>query len=349
MASQMTTARTRGLLVRTVLDLRPATAKYLGQCLLLAASWHRNARADSDFEVLQIGGGNTGLERFLDDLGARHARITPGANDDFSAYGNKIEGSRPGPAGGRVLLLDNDTCILGGLSQLADLPAGAIAAAEAGHVRVSDAQWQRVGEDLGLAILRREWAPLNPRVNPAPADAPLLRERWLYLNSGVILFPAGYDGRGAWAALQRAIHDGFAGHALADDAVSGSDQAGFAASVAAHGEFAWLPARFNYRPPCFCLGLEPVDRIGILHFTADIDPAGLSGAGERIDAYWRQRIFPRIDRLPASVTTADRDWRRAQAADALQRVQELARAYELDRWLDEAQRSRVAATTTTTT
>ena len=328
------------LVARTVLDLRAQNPKYVCQTLLLAASWHKHAARDADLEVLTIGKPPPVLADFLQCHGARPVAIEPGRNDAFSRHSNKIQGAGPDAAGRRVLLLDNDTCFLDRPVGLMQLPADAIAAAEAGNARVSDEQWQLVHDDLGVQLSRRQWAPLNQRIDTGIRRLPATRERWLYLNSGVVLFPAGHDHRPTWLALQRAINDYFHGHPLASDAVTTSDQAGFAASVATHGRFAWLPSRFNYRPPCFCLGLEPAARIGILHFTADIDNADRLGIAERIDAYWQRRILARIDRLPAAVPVAERSRRREEALAALERVLAIISEYDLDAWLATLRRSR---------
>src|SRR5690606_20648906 len=54
----------RSLLVRTVLDLRAGSGKFVRQTLLLAASWHRHARSCAGLEVLTIGAAGAGLEDF---------------------------------------------------------------------------------------------------------------------------------------------------------------------------------------------------------------------------------------------------------------------------------------------
>lgn len=329
MADEAPSAGTTALVARTVLDLRPGTGKYVRQTMLLAASWHRHARSDAGLEVLTIGTAGMALADFLQTLGVRHVRIAPGANDDFSRNGNKIEGACPDAAGRRVLLLDNDTCFLGGLADLGQIPATAIAAAQAGNARVDDKQWELVRDGIGLPLLRRTWAPLNV---PGGEDASARRERWLYLNSGVILFSAGHDHREAWQSSQRAIHDYFRDHPLASAAVMASDQAGFATSVAMHGGFAWLPLRFNYRPPCFGLGLEAAGDIRVLHFTNDIDDEIGAGIAGHLDAYWNRRILARIDRLPASVPAMERERRRIQALEALWLVEALVKEYDLERW-----------------
>lgn len=337
------TAAAPPILVRTVLDLRPRTDRYLRQVALLAASWHRHARGGSRLQVLTIGAPDAALAALMARLGVEHACIAPGANDDFSRNGNKIQGCGPDPRGGRVLLVDNDTCFLGDLRDLQRVRPDAIAAAEPGGARVSDAEWQLVRDGLGMPLLRQVWAPLNDRVRGAGATLP--GERWLYLNSGVILFPAGLDHRQRWASAQRAIRDHFAGGAHASAAVTTSDQAGFAASVAAHGAFAWLPARFNYRPPGFCLGLEPAERIRILHFTGDVDDGQACGIGDALERYWRQRVLARLDRLPPSVAGAERRWRREQAMHAFAMVRAIVDAYELDDWRPSVAASRPAEAT----
>lgn len=232
------------MVARTVVDLRSSNGKFLCQTLLLAASWHKHAAGDAGLEVLTIGRTNPVFEDFLHELGARHVRVEPCANDFFSKHSNKIQGAGPDPAGRRVLLVDNDTCFIGDLAELNRIPPAAIAAAEAGHARVSDEQWQLIHEELGLPLLRRNWAPLNQRISANSMDTTVERDRWLYLNSGVVLFPGGLDHRSVWQVQQRAIHDYFHDHPLAAPAVT-DDQAGFASSVATHGEFAWLPQRFN--------------------------------------------------------------------------------------------------------
>jgi hypothetical protein len=318
---------------RTVLDLRSPLDKYFSQTLLLAASWHRHCASDTRFEVQTVGGNNPVLDRFLDGIGARCMQIPPGPNDDFSKSSNKIEAAHADPAGGAVLLLDNDICLLAGLGELQQLSTAGIAASEAGTLRISDAQWQCILEDLGLPLLRRSFRAVNSR--PALPDGQPDPENFLYLNSGVVLLPPGHDHRHAWQTLQRRIYEFFREHPLCSDAVAASDQAGFAASIAAHGRFTWLPIRFNYRHGCFRLGLEPAERIAIVHLTGDVPNSQALGMTQRIQAYWDRFILSKLANLPQSVPAAERSRRRDIAMSVLDAIQAIVRDYELERWLGE--------------
>lgn len=318
---------------RTVLDLRSPLDKYISQTLLLAASWHRHCAGHSALEVATVGGANAPLAGFLDDIGADRAEIPPGPNDDFSRSSNKIEAAHADPRGRPVLLLDNDVCFVGGVEELGRQPGHAIAAAVAGSPRVTDAQWTCIGDQLGLPLLRRNFLPINKRPLLAPdADDGPPPEAFLYLNSGVVLFPPGLDHRTPWRTHQRRIHDHFRGHPLASVAVLSSDQAGFATSIAAHGEFAWLPLRYNYRYGCFRLGLEPPERIRLLHFTGDIDESTGVGLARRAQAYWDKFILPRIASIPATLGP-ERERRREAALAVLRHVLATIREYDLERRL----------------
>lgn len=321
------------LVARTVLDLRPSVDKFVSQTLLLAASWHRHAAADAHLEVYTVGGRDAVIDGLLREIGADSDAIGPGRNDDFSPSSNKIEAAHPDPGGGRVLLLDNDVVFFGGVGGLADLPAGAIAGAEAGAPRVTAEQWRIIGDDIGLPLLRRRWSPLNhwDEASADIDDAARARapEDWLYLNSGVVLFPAGHDHREAWTSHQRRIREHFAGHPLESVAVTSSDQAGLAASIAAHGEFCWLPMRYNYRHGAFRLGLLPAGQIGIMHFTGDVPGVGLT-LSQRLDAYWARHITPRLVRLSPEIDAGEKRRRSDIADEVLASAQSLVRDYDLD-------------------
>ena len=323
------------LACRTVLDLRSPVDKYICQTLLLAASWHRHCAGHSRLEVSTVGGSSPLLARFLEGIGVRQASIAPSPNDDFSKSSNKIEAAHADPEG-RVLLVDNDVCFLGGIDELARFPERGIAAAVAGSPRVTDAQWNSIGAQLGLPLLRRRFTPINDRpLVPAPAggdgegSGP---EAFLYLNSGVVLFPAGHDHRASWRTHQRRIYEHFREHPLKSGAVTSSDQAGFATSVAAHGEFTWLPLRFNYRHGCFRLGLEPPDRIRIMHFTGDVPTGPAAGLAQRAHAYWQKFILPKVEAIPASMAT-EKARRRDTALAVLAHVLDIIREYDLEHWL----------------
>lgn len=170
---------------------------------------------------------------------------------------------------------------------------------------------------------REQDSPSGPHSGPTP-------ERYLYANSGALLFPAGHDHRGLWANHQRRIQELFNRHPLSTDAVTSSDQAALATSIAARGAFEWLPIRFNYRPGAFRIGLETPDRIRILHFTAEAP--GVSGLGliERTRTYWQHFVLPRIDALPASLDLREKSRRMEMAFEVLSLLLALIRSYDLE-------------------
>jgi hypothetical protein len=327
------------LATRTVLDLRSPLDKYVSQTLLLAASWHRYCPNDTQLEVLTIGNDDQLLFGFLDEIGALHAGIPPGQNDHFSKNSNKISATYPDPQGRRVLLLDNDTCFLGSICELNRLPETAIAASVAGNSRVSDAQWELIRGSVGLPLLRRRFIPLNgqPAEEGGDDDIP---ERYLYLNSGAVLFPVGHDHRPLWSAHQTRIHEFFRDHPLRSKAVTSSDQAALASSIAAHGEFEWLPLRFNYRRGCFRIGAETPDRIGIAHFTGDVPGSSELGLAQRMHAYWQKFMLPKIEGVPSSVAAAEKLRRKEIALEVLSTVLAIIRDYDLEARLDAYRRSR---------
>lgn len=330
------------LACRTVLDLRSPNDKFISQVLLLAASWHRHCRQHSDLEVFCVGEPGTCLSSFLDEVSASCRPCAPSPNEDFSRSSNKIQAAGPDLAGRRVLLVDNDTCFLGPVEGLASIPSRAIAASEAGNLRVSQEQWALITGDLGLPVIRRRFHPLNARpdtiLSPSPAAPP--PERPLYLNSGVILFPPAHDHRNLWFTHQRLIHAYFQGHSRWSDAVDGSDQAGFATSVAAYGDFTWLPMGFNYRRGGFHRGLEPLHRIFVLHLTGDVPDGSALDVSQRLEAYWQTFVWPGIARL-APTGSGEAARRTAIARGALDTLLGLVRDYDLDERLEAIRRSSV--------
>jgi len=332
------------LACRTVLDLRCRNDKFISQTLLLAAGWHRHCAGHSALEVMYVGEPDGLVSSFLESISAACIPCAPGANDDFSRSSNKIQGAGPDRAGRRVLLVDNDVCFVGPLDALASIPANAIAASEAGNLRVSQTQWTLIGEELGLPLIHRRFHPVNARPDvlgsPLATEGAEPPERPLYLNSGVILFPVGHDHREPWLAHQRRIHAHFHDHPARTSAVDESDQAGFATSVAAHGDFAWLPLRFNYRRGCFHLGLEPADRISILHLTGDVANGSELDISDRIEAYWQKFVRPGIASIASSIDPAEAHRRTTIASDVQAALLELARDYDLDELLRAIRRSR---------
>lgn len=320
---------------RTVLDLRSPLDKYIVQTMLLAASWHRFGRDCSALEIKTVGGGNGLLSRFFAELGIHHEDIAPGRNDDFSKTANKIEAAHADRAGRRVLLLDNDVCFLGSVADLDQLPANAIAASEPGTLRVSDAQWSLIDQDLQLPTLRRRFTPVNDQWKP-PDELP---EHYLYLNSGVVLFPAGHDHREIWASHQRLVFDFFKAHLLRTAAVTSSDQAGFATSVAAHGDFAWLPLRFNYRRGSFHAGTESLDRIAIVHLTGDVSGDRELNVSDRLLAYWEKFVFPGMQRA-FPVCDFEKRRRHEIAVAVRDTLLSVAGQYNLEGWLLALRKSR---------
>jgi hypothetical protein len=332
------------IIARTVLDLRSRQDKFVSQVLLLAAGWHRYCRDHVRLEVLTVGPAQAEVTTFLDELGIVHAGIAPSANDAFSRTSNKIEAAYPDAQGRRVLLLDNDTCFLGSVADLAQLPADAIAAAEPGHLRVTPEQWELMRDALGLPLLRDRFEPVNaPARQPAGAQGEP-PERSVYFNSGAVLFPAGHDHRATWLSHQQRIFDFFREHPLASKAVLASDQAAFATSVAAHGAFAWLPLRFNYRYGCFRRGLEPRERIAIVHLTGDLADAHALSLSQRVDAYWTRFILDRMQDLATQLEPAQFQQRQQVAQEVRADLAALVRDYGLDGRLDAFRAARHPAT-----
>lgn len=315
---------------RTLLDLRPATAKYVSQAFLLAASWHKHVAGSAPLRVGVIGDGAPGFHAFLYEVGAECEAMPPGPNDGFSRSSNKIQMAYPDAGGNRVLLLDNDTCFLAAIDGLHGLRASAIVAAQAGRMRISDAQWQVLDSGLGTPLLRRRYRVVDAQpVAPVPDDGPA--DGYLYLNSGVVLFPAGLDPRSDWYGRQARIRALFEGHPLASPAVAGSDQAGFAALVGMHGDFAWLPLRFNFRRGCFRLGSAPSAPIAILHLTGNVPDSDAMGLEERVMAYWSRLVMPGVSGLGGAIPPAEQARRVEDALSARDAVLGIIREYDLDR------------------
>jgi hypothetical protein len=267
--------------------------------------------------------------------------MPPGRNDAFSKSSNKAEAAHADPSGRPVLLLDNDVCFFGRVDALEQLPTSAIAASEAGDLRVSDEQWDLIRDQLEMPLLRRRFQPLNklPLEGTTPYEADGDHpERYLYLNSGVVLLPGGHDHRLLWLGHQRRIYEYFRDHPLSNVAVTSSDQAGFAASVAAHGDFVWLPMRYNYRRGSFQAGMETPDAIRIVHLTGDVDGAEEQGLPDRLRAYWARIITPRIECLPTAVAPAEKARRLEIAREVEASALSIVREYALEDWLERHRR-----------
>jgi hypothetical protein len=112
--------------------------------------------------------------------------------------------------------------------------------------------------------------------------------------------------------------------------------------VAAHGQFAWLPGRFNCRPGNFLRGHETLGRIAIVHFTGNVH-APTSGVAARMQTYMEQRILHGIARLPAELPEAERKRRCGIAESALDMIRATIAAYALDDLAAECHRQRACA------
>ena len=274
--------------IRTVLDARPdASESYLGTTLLLAHSWAAHAAA-SPLEVVVIGPAPSALLGQLRELGAQVTHSQPHPLDPVSRNSNKLLGLKESGAS-PVLLVDNDVCFLGDVS---DLTGRNVRAAAEFKTRISEEQWRHIEAVLGLEPLAIEWISPSEALAAKWAAREPEPTQQLYLNGGVVWIREPVSFEATWAAHVSSIAGSFDDHPLFTHWVRGSDQVGLATAAAEHGGFDLLPLAYNCRPICLRLG---VDQPKILHLTR-LGATGLSPFSAAVTAYWEDRVLARIRR-----------------------------------------------------
>lgn len=311
-----------------MLDVRSASSKHIYQLLLLAASWHRHVRHTAALEVLVIGNAAADLLEFLCSLKAQVKAVPPDPNDRWCKTSNTITGACE-PAEQRILLVDNDIVFWGPLRELCKYDRDYVYGAVAGSSRINSAQWLHITSELGFAPLQSARATLKEllRASADPKYTPRTMNE-VYVNGGVLLLPINTDFGLAWRHCVGEIADVFHHHPLRSKSVSGSNMAGLAMAIAAHGKFRWLDDRLNYRPKCFALGLEGQERIEIVHMTG-FDAAHVT-VSARIDDYYQTKIYPLFRALASSVPKAELDKRLCVATTFKEELMSLIECYDLD-------------------
>jgi hypothetical protein len=320
------------VLIRTVLDCRATSLKYIHQVLLLAASWHRCVadRRARPLELVVIGEPPGALRAFVHGLGVRILAASPDPNERIAKMSNTIVGGIVDVDDERVLLLDNDIVFLRDpeLSEVADDTA---AAAIAGQERVSPRQWEIVDEELHLAPLGRSWVSLRQE-QAALVDGratPHAIPR-LYANGGVVLLPRGRDFALLWRRHVTLIAELFADRPERTPAVYGSVQAGLATAIGEWKRFVLLPVTYNFRPVCFVLGMALPGQVSLLHMSSAYDVAREVSTTERVRDYWDARIFAPLGHARARLDARDHEQRVAHGRACLDILTGLCREYELD-------------------
>ena len=294
---------THPIRIRTVLDARSRSSKYLFQVLLLAASWHRHVRRTAPLEVLVIDELPRDMRRFLTELGAQIRTSAPDPNDYISRTSNTIVGACD-TEGQRILLVDNDVVFQGDLSDLCETDSQYVMGSIAGQMRVNDSQWSAIREHFGCGPLSTNRCSLREliraAVEPEYQPKPLAN---VYVNGGVLLLPVGEEFGPLWRRCVREIGELFKTHPLRNGSVYGSNMAGLAMAIAKYGKFFWLDTRFNYRAGCFALGLEPPERIEIVHLTGLNDTHRT--VTRRIEYYWQQKMIRQFSRATSPALSSE--------------------------------------------
>lgn len=320
------------MLIRTVLDCRAASHKYIHQTLLLAASWHRNIpdRTARPLEVVAIGQPPDALCAFLRTAGVRVLASPPDPNDRIAKMSNTIVGAVAHLDHDRVLLLDNDIVFLRE-PDLGAVPADTVAAAIAGQERVTPRQWQIVERELQLAPLARTWVPLRHEQHALrEGQGPPAPVRGLYVNGGVVFMPQGPHFALLWRRHVTLIARLFANHPERTPAVYGSVQAGLATAVGTWERFFLLPVSYNFRPVCFVLGKCSLDDLSMLHMSSGYDVPRECATSERIRDYWQTRILDALEGVRTRLSTLEYEQRVATARSCLGILTGLCADYELD-------------------
>ncbi len=318
------------LCIRTVLDARNPSTKYMFQVLLLAASWHKSTRSTAPLEVLIIGDAPDAMLRFLESIGARCKAVAPDPNDQFSATSNTITGCFD-TDGQRILLVDNDVVFRGDLSELSSVDSQLFMGSIAGTRRVLDAQWKAIEERFGFGPLpaTKPWLKELVRVQVEPDKRPTPLGN-VYVNGGVLLLPAGEEFGTKWRHYVREIAELFHNHPLRSGSVYGSNMAGLAMAIAAHANFEWLNERYNYRCDCFALGLEQPERIEIVHLTGLADSH--RSVCKRVEDYWQKKMLARFNEVQAALSEVEKQKRLTVIENFRCELLSLIDEYELEQW-----------------
>ena len=170
---------------------------------------------------------------------------------------NKLRGLETVGDGARLLLLDSDLLVLNELSSLPKvIPADTFAAAPSCAHRVSDEYWERIYGTLNLP--RPVERILSIRAERGLNEATPM---YPYYNSGVLMFPTGYNLRKFWEQDIASIRSIFLAQAKTKItpallAVTASDQAGLATALhpPPAGRDAFLPTAgsVSLPPIAFC-------------------------------------------------------------------------------------------------
>ncbi|APE44934.1 hypothetical protein BOO69_17110 [Sulfitobacter alexandrii] len=323
------------MLIRTVLDCRPDSPKYLCGVLLLSASWARRVAPTAPLEVLLIGDPPETLLGFFAKMGVRWQMVNPDPELAFVPTGNTLLGAEARGEEERILLVDNDICFLSDVKPLLAIPPNRMAGAPAGNVRVTEAQWAEIESALDLAPLRHLWTETQSQMAALQSDDVEIRQNThTYVNGGVLLLPQDDAFVATWRDHLLRIAAHFRGHPLRSKAVLESNMAGLATAIGAHGDFQWLPDGMNCRHRSLLLNVLPLEEIDILHMTGGPATEGDFPPDSHVSAYvagyWQTRVMDKLTLLE----TAHGPRAFAEATDTVRAIMaetaDLIRAYDLD-------------------
>lgn len=306
------------------------------QLLLLVASWHRRVRYTAPLEVLIVGQPAPVLLRFLDSFGVSWKIVAPDPNDSVSKTSNTILGAQDSE-NRRILLVDNDVLFLADLNELTQVDSQLCMGAVAGSQRVNDAQWKLIEEHFATALTPTTRIPLQEHLRAlTDRDTTVRPLRNVYVNGGVLLLPAGVNFQQTWRRCVCEIAELFHGHPLCSGAVRGSNMAGLATAISLHGKFEWLDLKYNYRPDCFALDVEPFGEIQIAHLTGVEDShRTLTG---RIEAFWRQKMMGRFNKVRSALKPNELEHRLASIEMLRDELTSLVREYDLEQTAEQLPR-----------
>lgn len=320
----------RQLRIRTVLDARSRSTKYLFQLLLLVASWHKRVRKTAPLEVFIIGEPIETLVNFLEKFGVEWKIVPPDFNDAISKTSNTIIGARD-TEGAQILLVDNDVVFLGDLKELTEVTDNVCMGAVAGSHRVNAARWELIENHFHLSLPPTTRIPLREHYRSLlDSNHTVTSLRNVYVNGGVLLLPAGVGFEHIWRKSVRDIGTLFENHPLKSGSVYGSNMAGLAVAIAIHGNFDWLKHKFNYRPISFALGLESFEQLQIVHLTGFSDSH--RSVTRRLDSFWKHKMRPLFDKVRPAIGGIEEQNRLADIEKLFSELHNLVDRYELDHW-----------------
>jgi len=261
-----------GLVCRTVYDARPGAPALRHLCLAVmnAATWAVYVKPSGiPLELKIVGKPSEGLVEHLQALGVSIAsEQAPHELYKASPTYNKLLSLPDTEPESRILIVDNDTALLGDLGALADYSADTAYLSVADKVRISKELWQELVSQLNIPVIQEDWIAWFDRFESTKNGKQPRVNRNLYFNSGVLLLPRGSGavrvGR-LWNEYSRKLSEYCNQRDYAQRQTLGSDQASLSMAIADYRQVGHLPLAYHYRPPHFWYGDLEGDHISVFH------------------------------------------------------------------------------------